>query len=150
MTASVRSQIVTAAITAINTSPPGGVPTADDTRLESYTAGELPAITVFEVREEAETEKEGRWSYFVKRTFTLRIEIRIAATVALAARAAMDPLYVWIGQTLGGNQFGGLAEDCHEALLEWQYAAEDQPYTLLQLDFRILYSTLKSDPTKTH
>jgi hypothetical protein len=149
MTASVRSQIVSAAIAAINASPPVGVPTADDTRLESYTAGELPAISVFEIREEAETEKEGRWSYFVKRTFTLRVEVRIAATVALAARATMDPLYVWIGQQLGGSQFGGLAEDCYEALLEWQYAAEDQPYTLLQIDFRVLYSTIKTDPTRT-
>lgn len=149
MTASVRSQIVTAAIAAINASPPGGVPTADDTRLESYTAAELPAVSVFELREQAETEKEGRWSYFVKRSFTMRIEIRIAATVALAARATLDPIYVWIGQKLGGNQFSGLAEDCYEELLEWQYAAEDQPYTLLQLDFRVLYSTIKSDPTRT-
>lgn len=149
MTASVRSRIVDAAIAALNTSPPSGFPTADDTRLESYTADELPAVSVFEVREESETEKEGRWSYFIKRTFTLRIEIRIAETLAKKARATMDPLYVWVGQTLGGNQFSGLAEDCHEALGEWQYAAEDQAYTMLQLDFRVLYSTLKSDPTKT-
>lgn len=149
MTASVRSRIVDAAIAALNTSPPAGFPTADDTRLESYTADELPAVSVFEVREESETEKEGRWSYFIKRTFTLRIEIRIAETQAKTARATMDPLYVWVGQTLGGNQFGGLAEDCYETLAEWQYAAEDQAYTMLQLDFRVLYSTLKSDPTKT-
>lgn len=155
MTASVRSQIVDAAIALLNTGTPSGVPAADDTRLESYSAdaGELPAISVFEIREEMETEKEGRWSYFLKRTFTMRVEMRIAETVAVKARAAMDPLYVWVGQQLGGinlqNQtFGGLAEDCYEALAEWQYAAADQPYTLLQLDFRVYYSTLKTDPTR--
>jgi hypothetical protein len=150
MTASVRSQIVDAAIALLNTSPPAGVPEADDTRLESYNAdaGELPAITVFEIREEMETEKEGRWSYFLKRTFTMRVEMRVAETVAVKARLAMDPLYVWVGQCLGGQQFGSLAEDCYEALAEWQYAAADQPYTLLQLDFRVLYSTLKTDPTR--
>lgn len=149
MTASVRKQIVDAAITLLNDSPPAGVPAADDTRLEAYTGPELPAISVFEIREEDETEKEGRWSYFLKRTFTMRIEIRIAETLASGARVAMDPLYVWVATKLGGQQFGGLAEDCYEALSEWQYAAEDQPYTLLQLDFRVLYSTLKTDPTRT-
>ena len=148
MTASVRKQIGDAAIALINASPPAGVPVADDTRLEAYSGPELPAISVFEIREESETEKEGRWSYFLKRTFTLRVEIRIAETLAHAARAAMDPLYVWVGTQLGGQQFGGLAEDCYEALAEWQYAAEDQAYTLLQLDFRVLYSTLKTDPTR--
>lgn len=155
MTASVRKQIVDAAIALLNASPPSGVPQTDDTRLESYTAEELPAITLVELREEAETEKEGRWSYFLKRTFTLRVEIRIAETLAAGARATMDPLYSYVGATLAGagstdgQTFGGLSEDCYEALLEWQYAAEDQPYTLLQIDFRVLYSTLKSDPTRT-
>lgn len=149
MTASVRSQIVDAAITLLNASPPSGVPATDDTRLESYTAGELPSIVLFEIRDESETEKEGRWSYFLKHTFTMRAELRIAETVAVKARAAMDPLFVWVATQLGGQQFGALAEDCYPTLAEWQYAAEDQPYTLLQLDFRVLYSTLKSDPTRT-
>lgn len=149
MTDSVRKQIVDAAIALINTDAPSGVPAADDTRLESYTPAELPALTIFEIREEGESEKEGRWGYFVKRTFTMRIEIRIAETTAVKARAAVDPIYVWVGQQLGQQQFGGLAEDCYETLLEWQYADSDQPYTLLQMDFRVEYSTLKNDPTKT-
>jgi hypothetical protein len=147
--ASIRSRIVDAAIALINTSAPAGVPTADDTRLESYQPNELPAISVFEIREEMETEKEGRWSYFLKRTFTMRVELRIAETLAAHARVAMDPLYTWVGLCLGGQQFSALAEDCYEALAEWQYAAADQDYTLLQLDFRVLYTTLKNDPTKT-
>jgi hypothetical protein len=152
MTASVRQQIVTAAIALLNTSRPSGVPQADETRLESYTPAELPAMTVFRIREEGESEKEGRWSYFVKRTFTLRIELRFASDTA---PADMDSTYVWVGQQLGQQQFGPsanggtLAEDCYETLLEWQYADADQPYTLLQIDFRVEYSTLKEDPTRT-
>ncbi len=154
MTDSVRKQIVDAAIALLNASPPSGVPQADDTRLESYSGPELPAITVFELRENDALEKEGRWSYFLNRDLTVRVEIRIAETTVKTARQAMDPLYVYVAQQLAGigqqNQtFGGLAEDCYEALLEWQYAAEDQPYTLLQLDFRVTYSTLKTDPTRT-
>jgi hypothetical protein len=150
MTDSVRKQIVDLAIAKINTSAPAGIPIADDTRLPSYTPDELPAITVFEIREDGQVEKEGRWSYFVKRAFTLRVETRIAETLATKCRQAMDPLYVWVGQSLGAFQFGGLAEDCYETLLEWQYADADQAYTLLQTDFRVEYSTLKNDPSKTH
>jgi hypothetical protein len=146
---SIRKQIVDAAIALINTAPPMGVPTVDDGRLEPYAQPELPAITVYELREEGElAEQNGRWSYFLRRTFTMRVEIRIAETTAIAARAAVDPLYVWLGQNLGGNQFGGLAEDSYETLLEWQHAAEDQAYTLLQVDFRITYTTMKIDPSR--
>jgi hypothetical protein len=143
---SIRQQIVTAAIGLLNTSRPGGVPAPDDSRLQSYMPEELPAMTVFRIREEGESEKEGRWSYFVKRSFTLRIELRFAADTA---SADMDATYVWVGQQLGQQQFAGLAEDCYETLLEWQYADSDQPYTLLQIDFRVEYSTLKNDPSRT-
>ena len=151
---SARQQIVTAAIALLTTSKPSGVPQIDDTRLESYTTAELPAVTVFRIREEGESEKEGRWSYFVKRTFTLRVELRFASDTA---PADMDATYVWVGQQLGQQTFGvnanesggNLAEDCYETLLEWQYADSDQPYTLLQIDFRVEYSTLKNDPTRS-
>lgn len=150
---SVRSRIIDAAIAQLNTNTPSGVPAADDTRLESYTPGELPSILVFENREQGETEKEGRWAYFVKKALTLRVEIRIAETDVLKSRAAMDPIYCWCVQQIAApNQapvFGGLAEDSYESQLEWQYAAEDQAFTLLQIDFRVEYSTIKNDPTRT-
>jgi hypothetical protein len=152
---SVRSRIIDAAISQLNTNTPAGVPAADDTRLESYTPGELPSILVFENREQGETEKEGRWAYFVKKALTLRVEIRIAETDVLKSRAAMDPIYCWCVQQIAAPYqgptapFGGLAEDCYESQLEWQYAAEDQAYTLLQIDFRVEYSTIKNDPTRT-
>jgi hypothetical protein len=149
MTASVREQIVAAAVAQLNTSRPVGVPQADNSRLEPYQPSELPAMNIFRIREEGESEKEGRWSYFVKRTFTLRVELRFASDTAAVD---MDPSYVWAGQTLAtGYQqpaFGGLAESCYETLLEWQYADSDQPYTLLQIDFRVEYSTLRNDPTR--
>jgi hypothetical protein len=146
VTDSVRKQIVDAAIALINASPPYVTPLADDTRQQSYTPDELPSIALFEIREDGQSEKEGRWSYFVKRAFTLRLELRVGSDTP---RSVVDPIYVWIGQKLGAQQFGGLAEDCYETLLEWQYADADQPYTLLQIDFRIEYSTLKNDPTRT-
>src|ERR1700761_5631758 len=101
MTDSVRKRIVDMAIAQINANAPAGVPTADDTRLETYTPEELPAITVFEIREEGESEKESRWGYFVARTFTLRVEIRLASdSDEVTGRQAMDPIYVWVVQNV--------------------------------------------------
>ena len=146
MTASVRKQIVDEAIAMLSAgSPPAGFPQVWDTRLEPFEATELPAIVVFEIREDGQSEKEGRWSYFIKRAFTLRVEIRVATGTP---RVAIDPFYVWIVQQFGQQTFGGLAEDTYDTLLEWQYADSDQPYTLLQIDFRVEYSTLKNDPTR--
>jgi len=148
VSASVRDRIVDAAIAALNASAakPTGAPAVDDTRMEPYAVNELPAVTVFELREEDEYEKSGRWAYFLKRTMTLRVEIRVAGD---PPRKVIDPLYVWAGKALAGQQFGGLAEDCIEALSEWQYADNDQPYALLSVDFRVFYVTLKADPTAT-
>jgi hypothetical protein len=145
VTDSVRKQIVDAAIAIVNTSPPVGFPTVWDSRQEAFDPSELPSILVLEMREDGQSEKEGRWGYFVKRAFTLRFEIRVATGTP---RVALDTLYVYLVQRLGQQQFGGLAEDCYDTLLEWQYADSDAPYTLLQIDFRVEYSTLKNDPTK--
>jgi hypothetical protein len=141
---SIREQIITAAVAALNTSTPGGVPAADRVRMEPYQSEDLPAINVMPVREEMENEKEGRWSYFLKRGCTLRIECRVQGN---PADQLLDPLIVWAGTVLGGAKFGGLAEDCYEILCEWSYAASDQPYSMASLDFRVEYSTLKTDPT---
>lgn len=144
MSLSLREQITIAAMAVLNTSPPVGVPATTRTRMQPYTPEELPAMTVKSLREEMETEKEGRWSYFLKRTFTLRVEFYVAGD---AADSLIDPLYIWAGQSLGGNSFGKLAEDCIEGLMEWEYADQDLPYAKATLDFRVLYNTLKTDPT---
>jgi hypothetical protein len=146
---SIREQIIEAAIVALNTGRPGGVPAADRTRMEPYQAGDLPAVTVMPVREGMVHEKSSRWAYYLKRTLTFRVECRVAGN---PADELLDPLLTWAGQALAtppnGAAFGGLAEDCIETLCEWQYAAQDQPYAMAMLDFTVEYVTLKADPTK--
>jgi hypothetical protein len=147
---SIREQIIQAALALLNTGTPSGVPQTQRARMEGYDPSELPAIAIKSVREEDEYEKEGKRSYFLKRTFTLRVEVRV---VGPAPDQLADPMLVWAGKQLGGQTFlsGGvnLAEECLEALTEWQYASEDQPYVLAQLDFRVYYNTLKTDPART-
>jgi hypothetical protein len=145
VTASIREEVVLAAMARLNTGPPSGVPATTRTREAPYQPSELPAMTVKSLREESETKKEGRWSYFMGHTFTLRVEFYVAGD---AADSLVDPLYTWAVQSLEGQQFGGLIEDCVERLMEWEYADQDHPYAKATLDFVVLYNTIKSDPTR--
>jgi hypothetical protein len=142
---SIRDRIVDAAIAAINTGAPAGMPKADDSRMEPYKPEELPSINVFELLEEDSNEAhDGRWGPLLERVMTLRVEMRTAGD---PPRKALDAMYCWVAQQLGNQQFGRLCDQCIESRHEWQNAAADQPYTLLLTDFRISFSTLKGDPT---
>lgn len=142
--ATIREQIIQAAIATLNTGTPAGVPQAVRSRLEPYTPGELPACTVKPVREEIEYEAEGKRSYFRRRVLTLRISYFFTG----ADESAADPMVQWATQKLDGQVFTSLIEDSIEALYEWEYAAEDAPYFALHQDFRIHYHTVVGDQTR--
>ncbi|MBS0364906.1 MAG: hypothetical protein JSR67_03670 [Proteobacteria bacterium] len=145
MSPTVRNRIMDGILAALNAATPSGVPQTLDGRTEPFQAAELPSIVLFELREEDQPQKDSRWSPFLDRTFTVRLEVRV---IGQPARTAADPILAWIGQVLGGSQIGGLAIQCHEVLTEWQRVTEDYPYTLVQTDYRISYVTLMTDPTR--
>jgi len=148
--ASIREQIVSAIITALNTSRPNGVPVAARARMEAFIPEELPAITVKPVREEIEHESQGKRFPYQKRILTLRVSVMVAgAAAADGVDALADPMLVWATSRLSGQHFPTLMEECIEALNEWEYAAEDQPYMAVHQDFRIEYHTLVGDQTAT-
>ena len=139
---SVREQVLTAAMSALNTATPPGVPSVTRTRMEAYTADELPAASIKCVREEIEYEKGGKWGPFRRRVLTLRLTI-----FALGDESAVDPIVVWASSILDG-QFSPLIEDSIEALYEFEYALEDERYVGLNLDFRVHYHTSVGDQTR--
>lgn len=149
MSTTVRNQIIEAALLQLNTSAPGGMPVATRLRMAPYEINELPALNVFPVREEVRGDKLGRWGPIVERTFTMRVLIHASGSDAVSADLALDPIVAWVS-TLGGQQFGGLAIDTEESMLEWLYEEEDLSYTSLAIDFRVVYKTLKSDQTKVN
>jgi hypothetical protein len=152
--ASIREQIIEAALAALNTSTPTGVPQADRLRMEPYQLADMPAMVVMPLREEVEPLKDGRWGPLVNRTLTLRIACyaygdAIGTVGGQTADKKIDPLLTWADAALDSNQFGGLANDSLPALIEWQYAAEDQPFTVALADYRIMYQTKRADATAT-
>lgn len=143
---SIREQIIEAALAALNTSTPGGVPAADRLRMEPYQIEDLPAIVIMALREEIEPLKDSRWGPLVNRVLTLRVACYAAGS---PADGLIDPLLTWADQALDSNQFGGLANDTLPALIEWQYAAEDQQFAVALADYRITYQTKRADATAT-
>lgn len=142
--ASVREQLMQALMTRLNTGAPMGVPTVTRAREEPYSSDELPAITIKPQREEIDYEAEGKRSYFRRRVLTLRVSLHFTGDDSVA-----DPMAVWISSQLDGQVVPDLMEDCIEAQYEWEYAAEDQPYTVLHQDYRIHYHTIVGDQTRT-
>ena len=144
MTASVREQIVEAVLAALNTETPVGIPQAQRRRGQPYQSSELPAISVKPVREEIEYEQSGKRSYFRKRVLTLRVSVWTIGDDSVA-----DPMTNWATQVLDGQIIAPpLIEDCIEALYEWDYSNEDQPYNVVHQDFRIHYHTVVGDQTR--
>lgn len=141
--ASVREQIIAAALAALNTAPPAGVPTVTRTRMEPYTPDELQeqAATIKAMREEISYEQGGKWGPHRRRVLTLRMSI-----YGIGDESVLDPTAVWATSVLDG-QFSPLIEDCIEALYEFHYASEDERYVALDLDFRIHYHTAVGDQT---
>jgi len=142
--ASVREQIIETLLSRLNTGTPDGVPAVTRAREEPYSEDELPAAAIRAQREEIDYEAEGKRSYFRRRVLTLRVSLYFVGDDSIG-----DPMAIWVSSRLDGQTVPSLVEDCIEALYEWEYAAEDQPYTALHQDFRIHYHTLVGDQTRT-
>lgn len=143
MTTTIREQIIEAIIAQLNTGAPAGVPTLTRVKMEPNQPGQLPAMTIFPLREEVNHAPAGKWGHVVMRSLTLRIVVEAEGN---PVDQQLDPIIAWLSQ-LGGSQLGGLAVDVEEQNLEWAYEESDNPYVALALDLRVDYVTNKSDQT---
>lgn len=139
-----REQILAAVVTALNgAGKPGGVPTAARTRTADLTPANLPASTVYPVKEEAEKAN----SVALNRHLLVRIEHVGLASTGVTSDQAVDPLCSWAGKALGGSRLGGLALDCieHETTFVYEQTPSGAACRASQ-DFRIKYATAVNNP----
>src|SRR5579859_6361507 len=114
---SIREQIIQAAVAALNTGAPAGMPIAARERVELFSPNELPAFTVGpEYRttattysEDTQYERMGKRSPFAARVFTLRVSIFVVGDSSVA-----DPMAVWATSVLDGQFAPDLLEDSIE------------------------------------
>jgi len=144
--ATIREQIIEAAVAAVNSGAPAGVPACVRTVMQPAEQAQLPTITVFPVREEVDPAKAGRWGPIIVRTLYLRFVIYATGD---PADGALDPIVEWVAKAIGGSQLGGLAQDAVEHELTWQYDEGNFAVAAVAMDFRIEYQTLRNDAALT-
>lgn len=145
--ATIREQILAAAVAALNSGAPAGVPQCVRTQMLNTEQAQLPAMTLFPYREEVQNDKTGRWGPVVTRTMYMRVVIYGQGQIA---DQSCDAILAWVTQTLSGQQFGGLANDTREHESAWQYNETNFAVAAVAVDFLVDYQTLRTDQTKIH
>jgi hypothetical protein len=148
--ASVRDQIVAAAIVELNTGAPGGIPTAERVRLAELAPTDLPSILVFP-SSDAPEEIGGGGGAIVRSRLTLVVECRAAGTASIRPDQAVDPLAVWVVKALGnkrlpagGGQF--LNHDIVQGETTFSFEEGEAPYCLAAIEMIVVYQHLVADP----
>ena len=111
----IREQIVAAAVAALATGAPPGVPAPVRTRLDSPDANQLPALTVYQAAETVETMRDYKAGGasrgpIVRRSVLLNVEVLTKAGVGEEPDKAADPILAWATKALGAvGTMNGLA-----------------------------------------
>lgn len=148
----IREQLVASAVTALATGAPSGVPAPVRTRLDSPSADQLPALTVYQAAETVETMRDyhaGGTSRgpIVRRTLLLNIEVLTKADEGAEPDKAADPILAWATKALGAAaSFDGLAnQPADEAGTKFEYEQGETSFCRATMTFRIEYQSRADD-----
>ncbi len=151
----IREQIVAAAVTAIATGAPTGIPTPVRTRIDSPSADQLPALTVYQASETVEPMQDyraGRGSRgpVVRRSLLLNVEALTKAGSAEEPDKAADPILAWVTKALAvADDFDGLADEAADEVgTKFEYEQAESSFCRSTMSFRIRYQTLTVDAEK--
>lgn len=143
---SLREQILSAALTALNTSHPSGVPATVRGRHRNLTPDQLPALSLYPGPEDTVQPVHHSRSPIMQRSLGIVIEAVAAASSGMTADQAVDPLCAWAVKALAGNLFGALATAALEVKTRFRYGvAGKTPVCLARVEFQIAYSSHVND-----
>jgi hypothetical protein len=148
----IREQIVAAAVTALATGTPPGVPAPVRTRLDSPSADELPALTVYQAAETVEPMRDLRAGGVsrgpvVRRSVLLNIEVLTKAGTGEEPDKAADPILAWATKALGAaGTFNSLANHpADEVGTKFEYEQAEASFCRSMMTFRIQYQSRADD-----
>ncbi len=148
----IREQIVSAAVLALATGVPVGVPAPVRTRLDSPSADQLPALTVYQGIETVEAMREPKAGTasrgpIVRRSLLLSVEVLTKAGAGMQPDAAADPILAWATAALAAaGNFGGLANGPADELgTKFEYEQAETSLCRAAQTFRIEYQTRTDD-----
>jgi hypothetical protein len=135
---SIREQILTAMVTALNAPEPKPAVTERD-RVDAVTG---PAIVLHAVEERVDISSRG---IYVRR---LKVRLEMYVSAPAPADSAIDPLYTFAVNTLMQSEaLGEFLQELREAQMQWGAVAGEQDLAMAQLDFEAVYTTT-ADPTE--
>lgn len=144
----IREQIVAAAVAAIGTGAPGGVPAPIRTRIDSPSADQLPALTVYQAAETVEPMREPRGGRpvrgpVVRRSLILHVEVLTNAGGGEEPDKAADPILAWVTLALAAaGSFAGLANDPADELgTTFEYDRGETSFCRAVMKFRVQYQS---------
>jgi hypothetical protein len=148
----IREQIVAAVTAALATGAPPGVPAPIRTRLDSPSADQLPALTVYQSSETVEPMHDyrlGRASRgpIVKRSVLVNVEVITKAGAGTEPDKAADPILAWATKALAtAGNFGGLANNpADEVGTKFEYEQAETSFCRATMTFRIQYQSRADD-----
>ena len=151
----IREQIVAAAVAALSTDRPDGIPAPVRTRVDSPAADQLPAFTVYQVAETVEPmrdSREGRAARgpVVRRWMQLNVEVITKAGPGTEPDKAADPILAWGIKALSApGVFGALSNQAaDETGTKFEYERGETSFCRATQTFRIAYQSRADDAEK--
>lgn len=148
----VRERIVVSAVTALATGAPPGIPAPVRTRLDSPTADQLPALTVYQAAETVETMRDFKAGGaargpVVRRSVLLNVEVLTKAGAGEEPDKVADPILAWVTKALGvAGTFDGLANNpADEVGTKFEYEQAETSFCRSTMTFRIQYQSRADD-----
>ena len=148
----IREEIVAAAVTALATGTPPGVPAPVRTRLDSPSADQLPALTVYQTAETVEAMRDLRAGGVsrgpvVRRSVLLNIEVLTKAGTGEEPDKAADPILAWATKALfAAGTFNGLTNHpADEVGTKFEYEQAETSFCRSTMTFRIQYQSRADD-----
>ena len=148
----IREQIVSAAVLALATDAPEGVPAPVRTRLDSPGADQLPALTVYQGVETVEPMRDAKTGTasrgpIVRRSLLLSVEVLTKAGAGEEPDKAADPLLAWATAALAAaGSFAGLANGPADELgTKFEYEQAETSFCRASQTFRFEYQSRTDD-----
>lgn len=148
----IREQIVSAAVLALTTDAPVGVPAPVRTRLDSPGADQLPALTVYQGTETVEPMRDAKTGTasrgpIVRRSLLLGVEVLTKAGSGEEPDKAADLILAWATAALAAaGTFGGLANGPADELgTKFEYEQAETSFCRATQTFRIEYQSRADD-----
>ncbi len=148
----IREQIVSAAVLALATGAPVGIPAPVRTRLDSPSADQLPALTIYQGSETVEPMRDAKAGMtsrgpVVRRSLLLSVEVLTKAGPDGEPDKVADPILAWATAALAAaGTFGGLANGpADEIGTKFEYEQAETSFCRATQTFRIEYQTRTGD-----